>query len=42
PGNTRSIALAERLGAVHERTYQNHHMGEDMLFRHPGPKVVLA
>ena len=42
PGNTRSIALAERLGAVHERTYQNHHMGEDMLFRHPGPEVVLA
>ena len=36
-GNTRSIALAERLGAVHERTYQNVHMGEEMIFRHRGP-----
>jgi RimJ/RimL family protein N-acetyltransferase len=37
PGNTRSVALAERLGARYERTYQNVHMGEDMLYRHPGP-----
>ncbi|SDC69618.1 GNAT family N-acetyltransferase [Ruegeria marina] len=37
PGNTRSVALAERLGARYERTYHNVHMGEDMLFRHPGP-----
>lgn len=40
PGNTRSIALAERLGAVYERTYVNIHMGEDMLFRHPGPEAL--
>ena len=37
PGNDRSAALAERLGARFERTYQNVHMGEDMLYRHPGP-----
>ena len=32
-----AIALAKRLGAHHERTYANVHMGEEMLFRHPGP-----
>ncbi|MCZ4352586.1 GNAT family N-acetyltransferase [Roseovarius aestuarii] len=37
PGNTRSVALAERLGAVYERTYDNAHMGTDMLYRHPSP-----
>jgi RimJ/RimL family protein N-acetyltransferase len=42
PGNTRSIALAERMGASYERTYQNHHMGEDLLYRHPGPEEVLG
>ncbi|WP_420826286.1 GNAT family N-acetyltransferase [Shimia biformata] len=42
PGNTRSVALAERLGATYERTYQNVHMGEDMLFRHPGPDALDA
>lgn len=41
PGNTRSIALAERMGASYERTYQNYHMGEDLLYRHPGPEEVL-
>ena len=30
-------ALAERMGAWHERTYQNVEMGEEMLFRHPSP-----
>jgi len=40
PGNDRSIALAERMGAVYERTYQNVEMGEDLLFRHPGPEVL--
>lgn len=35
PGNTRSIALAERMGARYERTYTNPHMGEDMIYRHP-------
>ena len=42
PGNTRSIRLAERMGAVYERTYQNTHMGEDMLFRHPSPAEVAS
>ena len=41
PGNTRSIALAEKLGAVHERTYDNINMGEELLFRHPGPEALL-
>ncbi|APZ53000.1 GNAT family N-acetyltransferase [Salipiger abyssi] len=41
PGNARSIALAERLGATYERTYQNYNMGEDLLYRHPGPDEVL-
>ena len=39
PGNTRSIALAERMGAHYERTYFNPNMGEDLLYRHPGPEV---
>ncbi len=42
PGNTRSIRLAERMGAVHERTYENIHMGQDMLFRHPSPAEVVS
>jgi RimJ/RimL family protein N-acetyltransferase len=40
PGNTRSIRLAERLGASYERTYDNPNMGEDMLYRHPGPEAL--
>jgi RimJ/RimL family protein N-acetyltransferase len=40
PGNTRSVALAERLGARYERTYQNVSMGEDMLYRHPAPEAL--
>lgn len=40
PGNARSVALAERLGAWYERSYQNVHMGEEMLYRHPGPDVA--
>jgi RimJ/RimL family protein N-acetyltransferase len=42
PGNTRSVALAERLGAVHETTYENVNMGTEMLFRHPGPEDIAA
>ncbi|SHH98008.1 GNAT family N-acetyltransferase [Marivita hallyeonensis] len=40
PGNTRSIRLAERMGATYERTYENPTMGEDMLYRHPGPEAL--
>lgn len=40
PGNTRSIALAEKLGAVHERTYDNINMGKELLYRHPGPEAL--
>ncbi len=42
PDNARSKALAERLGAWYERTYDNENMGVDELWRHPGPEVVLA
>ena len=42
PGNTRSVALAERLGATYERTYTNVHMGEDMMYRHPSPETLAA
>ena len=41
PGNARSAALAERLGAVLERTYDNVYMGQEELWRHPAPKDVL-
>ena len=37
PDNTRSIALAERLGASFEREYDNVQMGTDLLYRHPSP-----
>jgi len=40
PGNTRSEALAKRLGAHFESTYQNPHMGEDQIFRHPAPGAL--
>jgi len=40
PGNTRSIALAERLGATYERTYTNPHMGEDQIYRYPTPEAL--
>ncbi|MFP4274811.1 MAG: GNAT family N-acetyltransferase [Paracoccaceae bacterium] len=40
PGNARSVALAERLGARYERTYDNVAMGRDMLYRHPGPDAL--
>jgi RimJ/RimL family protein N-acetyltransferase len=40
PGNTRSIALAERLGATLERTYQNVNMGTEHLYRHPAPDAL--
>ncbi len=37
PGNIRSVALAERLGAAFEREYDNVHMGVEQLYRHPSP-----
>ena len=40
PGNTRSIALAERLGAWFEREYTNVSMGTELLYRHPGPDAL--
>jgi len=40
PGNTRSIKLAERLGAYYERTYENDHMGQQLLYRHQAPKAL--
>ena len=41
PGNTRSIRLAERMGARFERCYENAHMGEEMLYRHPNSEGLL-
>ena len=38
PSNEASKALARALGATYERTYQNITMGEDELWRHPGPQ----
>lgn len=40
PENTRSKALAARMGATYERTYVNPNMGEDELWRHPGPDAI--
>jgi RimJ/RimL family protein N-acetyltransferase len=40
PGNTRSITLAERLGATWERTYENVNMGTEHLYRHPKPEAL--
>ncbi|GHG85968.1 GNAT family N-acetyltransferase [Pseudodonghicola xiamenensis] len=37
PGNARSVALAERLGAWHEADFENVTHGIEMRFRHPGP-----
>ena len=37
PGNHRSVALAERMGAVKEREYENVSHGTEMVYRHPAP-----
>ncbi|SMX45600.1 GNAT family N-acetyltransferase [Actibacterium lipolyticum] len=42
PGNARSVALAERMGATFERAYENPAMGTDHLYRHPSAKEVRA
>lgn len=41
PGNARSVALAERMGAWKEGEYDNVSHGTEMVYRHPGPEVVL-
>ncbi|SLN18141.1 Putative ribosomal N-acetyltransferase YdaF [Roseovarius albus] len=40
PGNDRSVALAERMGAWFEKAYDNPHMGHDHMYRHPGPEAA--
>ena len=39
PGNDRSVALAQRMGAWCERTYENIRHGTEHLYRHPGPEA---
>ena len=41
PGNTRSIALAERLGATFEKEFQSVSHGTELLYRHPSAGVTL-
>ncbi|MCB1340355.1 MAG: GNAT family N-acetyltransferase [Pseudooceanicola sp.] len=40
PGNTRSIALAERLGARLDRRFDNPLVGEELVYRHPAPEAA--
>ncbi|PIE14162.1 MAG: GNAT family N-acetyltransferase [Rhodobacterales bacterium] len=40
PGNTRSQALAKRMGATLERTYENVTHGTEEVWRHPGPEAL--
>ena len=40
PENTRSVALAQRLGAVRERTYMHPNYGPMDIWRHPAPDQV--
>ena len=42
PDNTRSQRLAERMGAIYEKTYKNTYENKDMmLYRHPGLEAIL-
>ena len=38
PANTRSVALAERMGATFERIFTHPSFGEMHVWRHPGPE----
>ena len=40
PGNSRSIALAERLGATYEGTFENISHGTELIYRHPAPEEL--
>lgn len=40
PGNARSVALAERLGAWHEKDFENVLHGIEMRYRHPSPEAL--
>lgn len=40
PGNARSRALAERMGATHDGTHQTPDGLEVDIYRHPGPEAV--
>lgn len=40
PGNARSVALAERLGAWHERDFTNVAQETEMAYRHPSPEAL--
>jgi ribosomal-protein-alanine N-acetyltransferase len=41
-GNTRSNALAERLGCTRDGTYDSPHFGAMDVWRHPGPQECAA
>ncbi len=40
PDNARSIALAKRLSATYERTFEHEDYGPLQVWRHPGPEVA--
>lgn len=42
PGNDRSIALAERLGAHYEHTFDSISHGPELCYRHPSPAELRA
>ncbi|MBI1220368.1 MAG: GNAT family N-acetyltransferase [Rhodobacteraceae bacterium] len=42
PGNARSIALAERLGARRERDWTSPAGSPALIFRHPSPEAIAA
>lgn len=40
PGNTRSRALATRLGASEETSFQHERLGDSLIYRHPSPEAL--